>query len=497
MRALMLSLTMTLFCLPMAQNATAQNGPGYQWERPQGAAGATLRLSGPRGIKQFSFAAGQAVSINASSLTGDGVYRWELVFAPAVSASLLAQAEQLREAGDNSLPAGWPPALPTQNGILLVQAGQFALLDLEEVDPDQPPVDPGDSGEVPFDQVIADDLIVQGSECVGMDCVNNENFGADTIRLKENNLRINFEDTSNSASFPTNDWRIVANDADNGGDSYLAFEDSTAGRMPFKVEAGAPANSVLVENTGFVGFGTADPTALLHAVDGNTPTLRLDQNASDGFSPQIWDVAGNEANFFVRDVTNSSRLPFRIDPGAPTSSIHVEATGNVGVGIANSTAALHIRRANGFTEGLILADAADDGDPLTEERRLSLDNSGNLFVGGTITQLSSRHSKENLVTVAGSALLAQLRDLNLFTWNYRISDANDRHMGPVAEDFYRAFGLGKDERSVAPADMAGVALAASQALTIEIEQRDKHISELEARIAKLEAALEHIASAKN
>lgn len=64
MRAFILSLLTTLFCLPMTQNALAQNGPVHQWERPEGAAQATLRLSGSRGIKQFNFAAGQAVSIN-------------------------------------------------------------------------------------------------------------------------------------------------------------------------------------------------------------------------------------------------------------------------------------------------------------------------------------------------------------------------------------------------------------------------------------------------
>ncbi|MDM7930876.1 hypothetical protein [Tabrizicola sp.] len=71
------------------------------------------------------------------------------------------------------------------------------------------------------DQVIADDLIVTGSACVGFDCVNNENFGFDTLVLKENNLRIFFDDTSNSSSFPANDWRIVINDSANGGSSFF------------------------------------------------------------------------------------------------------------------------------------------------------------------------------------------------------------------------------------------------------------------------------------
>ena len=48
-----------------------------------------------------------------------------------------------------------------------------------------------------------DDVIIGFSLCVGNDCVNGESFGFDTMRLKENNLRIHFDDTSTSASFPS------------------------------------------------------------------------------------------------------------------------------------------------------------------------------------------------------------------------------------------------------------------------------------------------------
>ena len=89
------------------------------------------------------------------------------------------------------------------------------------------------------DQVIPDDLIVQGSLCVGLDCVNNESFGFSTIRLKENNTRIEFLDTSVGA-FPANDWTITANDSGSGGASYLAFDDVTGAKQPFRVTAGAP-----------------------------------------------------------------------------------------------------------------------------------------------------------------------------------------------------------------------------------------------------------------
>ncbi|MDH3745967.1 MAG: hypothetical protein OES47_12775, partial [Acidobacteriota bacterium] len=75
------------------------------------------------------------------------------------------------------------------------------------------------------DQVILDDLIVDGSACIGQDCVNGESFGFDTIRIKENNLRIKAQDTSSSASFPTRDWQITFNDSSNGGQNKFSIDD--------------------------------------------------------------------------------------------------------------------------------------------------------------------------------------------------------------------------------------------------------------------------------
>lgn len=182
------------------------------------------------------------------------------------------------------------------------------------------------------DIVHPDDVIIDFSLCVGNDCVNGENFSFDTIRLKENNLRIHFDDTSASASFPSNDWRILANETGNGGRNFLAIEDATAGRIPFRVEAGAPVHSLVVEQDGDIGIKVLDPVVDLHIREGNTPTVRLEQDGSDGFTPQTWDVAGNEANFFIRDVTNGSRLSFKIKPGAPENSLFIAADGDIGLG---------------------------------------------------------------------------------------------------------------------------------------------------------------------
>ncbi|KAA6185350.1 hypothetical protein F2Q65_08700 [Thiohalocapsa marina] len=170
---------------------------------------------------------------------------------------------------------------------------------------------------VPFasvnaDIVHSDDVIIQYSNCTGTDCVSGEVFGADTIRLKENNLRIHFLDTSSSSAFPNNDWRIVINDSINGGRNYFAVEDATAENLPFTIKAGAGANALLIDEGGKIGIGTDSPTTTLHVVSGNTPTLRLDQDGSQGFTPGAWNLSATESVFSVRE-DNSGPAQMRLD----------------------------------------------------------------------------------------------------------------------------------------------------------------------------------------
>jgi hypothetical protein len=222
------------------------------------------------------------------------------------------------------------------------------------------------SGNATADFVIPDDLIVQGSACVGLDCVDGESFGFDTLRLKENNTRIKFDDTSTSSGFPNNDWQLTANDSASGGLNKFSIENTTVGTIPFTVVGPAPTNSLFVASTGKVGLRTATPLLDLHITTGDTPAQRLEQTTASGFSAQTWDIGGNEANFFVRDLTGGSRLPFRIRPGAPTSSIDINASGNVGVGTASpgflSAVATHILTVHGATTRAVLELATSKAD---------------------------------------------------------------------------------------------------------------------------------------
>ena len=240
------------------------------------------------------------------------------------------------------------------------------------------------------DFVINDDLIVDGSACVGFDCVNGEVFGFDTIKVKENNLRITFDDTSAAASFPDNDWQLTANDSSNGGLDKFSIDDISGSRTPFTIEAGAPSHSLYVDDGGRVGFGTSSPSTELHVVDGDTPTLRLAQDASSGFTPQTWDLAGNEANFFLRDVTNGSTLPFRVRPGAPSSAIDISANGDVGFGTASPTQRLTLVKA-----GAVAMDINNSSIP--EFWRFRMGGSGN-FV---ISEASVSGTDEMVLTPAG------------------------------------------------------------------------------------------------
>jgi len=75
--------------------------------------------------------------------------------------------------------------------------------------------------------------------------------------------------------------------------------------------------------------------------------------------------------------------------------------------------------------------------------------------------------------------------LDISEWNY-ISEGDDIiHIGPMAQDFYDLFGLGKDEKSISTIDASGVALAAIQ----ELYKKTEELDQLKERVGKLERAI--------
>jgi len=288
--------------------------------------GMVLTIAGPSFHRQKEYRADAHPTFTpyrGGSPLPDGLYTYELQLLPVRDRDAPPRLDQ-EERGLS--PVGSDEAI-VFSGSFSILEGSFVTQDVPE-DEEEEAIGPLSTQDV----LHYDDVIITGSLCVGFDCQNGESFGFDTQILKENNLRIYFNDTSSAASFPTNDWRITVNDSTNGGASYFSIDDADDGTSIFKLEAGAPSNSLYVDDYGRVGMGTSTPYVEAHIKDSDTPTVRLEQDGSGGWTPQTWDVAGNESNFFVRDVTNGSQLPFRIQPGADSNALTIKSDGDVGIG---------------------------------------------------------------------------------------------------------------------------------------------------------------------
>jgi hypothetical protein len=109
-----------------------------------------------------------------------------------------------------------------------------------------------------------------------------------------------------------------------------------------------------------------------------------------------------------------------------------------------------------------------------------------LSTSGVWTNTSDVNRKHLFQSVSGEDVLDRLRTLPITTWSYRVDAGDVRHLGPTAQDFRAAFGLGSDETTIGTVDADGVALAAAQALERRSTEQAARIGALEARNADLE-----------
>ncbi|HEU0299392.1 MAG TPA: tail fiber domain-containing protein [Longimicrobium sp.] len=107
---------------------------------------------------------------------------------------------------------------------------------------------------------------------------------------------------------------------------------------------------------------------------------------------------------------------------------------------------------------------------------------------GVFACSSSRTLKENFDEVDGEDVLARIRDVPVNRWSYTGEEGGVRHLGPFAEDFRAAFGLGSDEQSIGLLDIDGVNFAAVKALearTAELRVKAAEVDRLNAELAAL------------
>ena len=112
-----------------------------------------------------------------------------------------------------------------------------------------------------------------------------------------------------------------------------------------------------------------------------------------------------------------------------------------------------------------------------------LQPTGDLVLAGGLTAggfyyASDRNRKTDIRPIDGTEVLQTVVQLPVATWRFKTDDERIRHAGPMAQDFYSAFGLGSDNKTISASDISGVALAAIQGLYRELASKDAAIAQL-------------------
>ncbi len=159
------------------------------------------------------------------------------------------------------------------------------------------------------------------------------------------------------------------------------------------------------------------------------PVLRVgfaDTSSSPGFPTTDWQLIANDADgagtatYFAFGDATAGTMPLRIAAGAPTDTLRVQADGSVRLG------------------------------------------------SGPLVQQVDATTTEGAAAVDGAAVVTALGTVPIARYEYTADPANRKRLGPTAADFNAAFGVGAGA-DLAPADVAGVALAAAKQLAAQVE----------------------------
>ena len=204
------------------------------------------------------------------------------------------------------------------------------------------------------------------------------------------------------------------------------------------------ANQFLVRANGGMGVGTNAPAAQLHVSSGGNVA-----------NPQMWINQTNTTDYARLRIGVANANTWDIAAGPSTDNV------------------MNFFR-NG--KGDVMSLRPDDATNL-----LMMSNGARLTTGGAWTNASDRNLKTNFETVDSRAVLAQVVNMPITLWNYQAEDVRVRHLGPMAQDFYAAFQLGADDKSITTVDESGVALAAIQGLYQESQDLKSQVAGLKSQ----------------
>jgi trimeric autotransporter adhesin len=204
-------------------------------------------------------------------------------------------------------------------------------------------------------------------------------------------------------------------------------------------------NQFLIRASGGVGIGTTSPTRDLEVHNAGATEIGIKSTDTGG---HLWTLQSS-------GITGSASLDASfqiIDRTAGGSRLLIGTNGFVGIGTSSPTNRLHV---NGGVSATAFVTTSD------------------------------RNAKENFSPVLPTEVLAKVAALPITKWSFK-EMKDGQHLGPMAQDFYAAFGLGGGETTITTVDADGVALAAIQGLNQKLEQKETEIAELKQRLEALE-----------
>jgi hypothetical protein len=104
--------------------------------------------------------------------------------------------------------------------------------------------------------------------------------------------------------------------------------------------------------------------------------------------------------------------------------------------------------------------------------------------------VSDYHVKSGFEGVDVDAVLRGVASMSITTWSYDSEPSHARHMGPVAQEFREAFGLGNSDQRIEVVDGLGVAFASIQALDRAVDEVRSENRELRSENAALARQVE-------
>jgi hypothetical protein len=113
--------------------------------------------------------------------------------------------------------------------------------------------------------------------------------------------------------------------------------------------------------------------------------------------------------------------------------------------------------------------------------------------GGAWTAVSDRNAKTAFSAIKPLDILSKVLALPVSTWQYKTQDQSIRHIGPMSQDFKKAFGVGETDKGITTVDADGVALAAIQGLNQKLvnalKVKDAELAKLNSELAAIKKKL--------